>query len=286
MDDDLLARWALSRASGAPLLACLAGLRPVGPTAVTLALAADAPGTAGGTDLGVLADLALGAGVRAALGLDRRLATASLTVGLDGPLPAAAALRVHVPPLRVGAGPLALAAGTLLSGGGQVGLCAAAFAPQAGGLAPMPWEQRDAVPVAALTEADLTDEERQALAVLRDAPGHDRSLAQAALRDALTVAADGRLLLQPGPLLANRAGAVQGGVLLGLSVHAAECAAGGGLVTAHTEFLAPAGPGEPVEALCRVLRAGRRTSVVQVELEQSGRLVASTAVLLAAAGGG
>ena len=174
----------------------------------------------------------------------------------------------------------------MLSALRQVGGCSAAFVPQARGLAPMPWERHEdwaPVPV-----SDLTAVERRAVDNVRGVAAPDRSLVEAALVAAVTARAgtDAPAQLAPTALLANRAGVVQGGVLLGFSIHAAQLADTGPteLRTAHVEFVAPAGLGEVVTARCTVVRPGRRTRLLRVDLHQAGRLVATSTVLLRTAG--
>lgn len=282
----LLAGLARSRATGGPWLACAAGVRAAGDPGAT---AGDtvlgygpSPGPASATDLGVLADLALGAGVRAVLGLDRRLATVSLTLQLHEALPAAADLRVRAARASSPGEELAVATGSVLSPAGQVGSCSAVFAPQARGLAPMPWEvPQDGSPA---LPGDLEPSSDELLAVdsASGTRAHGHSVVEAALLGATTQDADAAVRLQPTALLANRGGVVQGGVLLGLSVLAAHRAvpAPAELRTAHVEFVAPAVLGEAVTARCELLRPGRRTQLLRTDLHQGGRLVTTTTVLL------
>ncbi len=289
----LLAGLARSRATGAPWLACAAGVHAVGQRlsspGTDILLGYDAwPGPAGPTDLALLADLALGASVRASLGLDRRLATVSMTVQLDDVLPDATQLRVGAPRTSSTGEELALAGGSVLSALGQVGGCSAAFVPQARGLAPMPWERPEGDHATPIAVSALTAAERHAVDNVRSAAAPGRSLVEAALLAAVTAraGADDTAQLAPTALLANRGGVVQGGVLLGFSIHAAQLADSGPteLRTAHVEFVAPAGLGEVVTARCAVLRPGRRTRLLRVDLHQAGRLVATTTVLLRSAG--
>ena len=144
----LRAGLARSRATGAPWLACAAGVQAVrqpGSCAGSDTLLGYSPGSgqvgsvgpAGPTDLAVLADLALGASVRACLGLDRRLATVSMTIQLANGVPDASQLRVRAPRSPSTGEELALARRQRArQPGGQVGSCSAAFVPQARGLDP------------------------------------------------------------------------------------------------------------------------------------------------------
>lgn len=270
---------ALQRATGAPALACLAGYRAVagpGPGS-TLTAAVDAAGTAGPTDLAMLVDLAAGAAIRAQVGAGRRLATTAMAVHLLGALPPTAGLAVHVPEV-VARERSALATGTVLAGGEAIGHASVAFALLGDGLTPIPWEHAGPVPArsSALREDELTADERAGLAHVRSAGAH--SWSEAVLRGATSVGAEG-LELRPTGLLTNRAGGVQGGVLVGLAVLAAQAGDGGDVLSSvQVDFVAPATVGEPVLARVDALRSGRRSRLARVGLVQLGGLVVAATV--------
>ena len=274
--------FALHRATGAPALACLAGCRAVdGPRpGTTLGAAVDAAGLAGATDLAMLVDLAAGAEIRARLGRDRRLATTALAVHLLGPLPATAGLTVHVPEVEV-RGRSAVAGTRVVAGGAVLGHGSVAFTVLGGGLTPIPWErphptEADPAPPGPLREEDLTADEQDALRHTRSTGGH--SWSEAVVRGSTTRGPDG-LVLRPTGLLANRAGGVQGGVLVALAVLAARAPVGSGVLgSVQVDFVSAATVDAPVLARPEVLREGRHSRLVRVDLVQGGTLVVTATV--------
>lgn len=273
-DPDVLRAFALSRATGAPALSCLAGVRaePVPGAAVRLGLPG---GPTGLLDVAMLADLALGAAVRSRVGADRQLPTVTLTVQLTAPLPAASTVRVRAEGSAVGSYRQASAAGAVLDGETPVGHCGATFALGRRLQVVMPWEQRDRVEPDPLTEDRLTDVEAAALATIR--ARNSTSAGEALL--AAGCEPGGRdpshLRLTPSTLLANRSGTVQGGVLFALADRSAALASAGDLATGHAQFVSGADVAVPLDASSVVLRSGRRTSFVRTDVHQAGRLVAT-----------
>jgi hypothetical protein len=268
---------ALHRATGAPALACLAGYRSVDRTrpGTTLAAAADAAGAAGSTDLAMLVDLAAGAAIRSRIGGDRRLATTSLAVHLLGALPPTADLAVHVPEVAE-LGRLAVASTTVLAGAEVVGTGSVAFAVLGDGLPPIPWEQAGPTPHGPLREEDLTPDEQDGLRHSRSAGA--RSWSEAVLRGS-TQRSPAGLVLRPSTLMANRVGGVQGGVLVGLAVLAAEAPDGSSVLgSVQVDFVSAATVDASVTARVEVLRESRRSRLLRVALVQSDTLVVAATV--------
>lgn len=244
------------------------------------ALAADGPGLAGVTDLAMLADLAAGAALRGELGADRRLATTALDVQLRGPLPGLDQLVARaVTPTTDGR--RGTAGVELLAHGAALGHAVVAFAVLGGGLPPVPWEQPAgaAEAIVARSEAALDETERAALALVRAAGG--LSWSEALLRGACTRLGTSTVL-RPSSLMANRAGGVQGGVLVGLAVLAATGSAdnAGQLDAVHVDFAAPASVSTEISASVSTLRRGRRSQLQRVDLHQEKVLVAAATVTL------
>lgn len=171
VDRHVLRAFALARATGAPALACLAG---VGPTAEGTFGLTGAPARwttpAGLLDVAVLADLALGAAARARAGADRRMPTLSLTLDLAGSLPPPATLHVAADEPAIEDG-FVSTAGTVRDGGRAIGHCAATFALGSSGFSVLPWEERAGSDVDPLAERDLDAAEAAVLRSVRSATG-------------------------------------------------------------------------------------------------------------------
>ncbi len=279
VDRHVLRAFALARTTGAPALACLAG---VGSTSEgTYGLTGTPDGwtaPVGLLEIAVLADLALGAAARAQAGADRRMPTLSLTIDLAGSPPPAARLDVVADPPAIDDG-FVSTAGTVRDGGHAIGHCAATFALGSSGFAVLPWEQRAGASVEPLAEHDLDDAEARMLGAVRGAAG--TSWSDAVLDDATH---DGRLIASA--LLANRAGTVQGGVLFALAARAAATAVEGPVRMrgGHLDFLSAGDVAHPLDATSTLLSAGRRTSFARSEIRQEGRLVATGSFVQHAAG--
>lgn len=272
MDRHVLHAFALARTTGAPALAYLAGVgaTPAGTVGLTAA-PADWTGPVGHLEIAVLADLALGAAARAQAGADRRMPTLSLTIDLAGPPPPAARLDVVADPPAIEDG-FVSTAGTVRDDGHAIGHCAAAFALGSAGFAVLPWEERAGAAVEPLDEADLDDAEAQMLGAIRAASGAGWS--DAVLDGAVT--GSGPLSLVASPLLANRAGTVQGGVLFTLAARAAALTVDGPVRMrgGHLDFVSAGDVSRPIVATSTLLSAGRRTSFARSEIRQDERLVA------------
>ncbi|MGC1212699.1 MAG: acyl-CoA thioesterase domain-containing protein [Micromonospora sp.] len=287
-----IADLTLSRATGAPFLALLTGVRSVPTAAARSALSFDPrrPSLSAGAgllDVAMLADLALGAALRRQVGGDRLLATITLTLHLG---PATPYQDVAVPSSAGGiAHGVGAARGEFVRDGQLIGQCLATFAVGAGGAAatPLPWERSapppDAVvPPGGLPDA-LTPDEREVLAAVgelaRAGTGDGRSWSEELVAQrCMAGPSGGSVRLRPSLAMRNRAGRVQGAVLFGLA-----CASAVGTVTpvpirtvsGHLEFLASAAADAPIDAEPVLLRATRQLFFVRSDLRQGDRLVAS-----------
>lgn len=284
---------AAQSATGVPWLGLAMGLERVDAAAGNTELRARAP--VGVTELAVIADFALGAALRTRLGPTTLLATLTLTLQVDDFAAASEAnVRAHAEPTH---GAVAPARGEVLVGGLPIGACLATFAlPTHGssGMPPLPWERSAAKErrgsAAASPTAAHGDRKRSHSDGSAEAPtarAGERSLGDALVAPDLTRGGDGAAhgRLDASPLLANRAGQVQGGALAGLAVAAARTAAeqpAAGPVSAHILFLRPAEPAA-LDVHADVLRAGRRAAFVRVDVNQGGSLVASAQVVLGGA---
>jgi acyl-coenzyme A thioesterase PaaI-like protein len=284
------AALATSRVTGAPPLGLLLGLQRVRRTGADLELRFD-PRRPAATDVGlldtaVLADLALGGALRARHGAGRSLPTVSLTLHL--------ARRRFPPDIRVRAWAdpvvdgLADARGELVSGDALLGRALATFAvPDRAERRPaLPWEAGpDVVP----GPVDLTPDERALARDLEAVRARDgRSWAEELLAHACRrpVSEDPALTCRPTPVLRNRAGDLQGGVLFGIAAAAAgdAAAAASRVVSGHIVFAKRATAGSPVRAAPTAIRETRRTRFVRADVQQAGEIVATATFTLRPAG--
>lgn len=244
------------------------------------ALGADGPGRAGVTDLAMLVDLAAGAALRADLGADRRLATTALDVQLLAPLPGLDQLVARAATSATD-GRRGTTGVELLANDAALGHAVVAFAVLGGGLPPVPWEQPPgaADDVAARTEEALDPPGRTALAQVRSAG--PLSWSEALMQGACT-RVGASTVLRPSPLMANRAGGVQGGVLVGFAVLAATGSVenAGQLDAVHVDFAAAASVSTEISASVTTLRHGRRSQLQRLDLHQDDVLVAAATVAL------
>lgn len=282
----------LSRATGAPFLALLTGVRSVPSDTARSALGFDPrrPALSAGTgllDVAMLADLALGAAVRRQVGDDRLLATITLTLHL-GPAVPHQGVTVRASDGAIADG-IGTAHGEFLRDGHVVGQCLATFAVGSGGAAatPLPWERSApppdaAAPAGGLADA-LTPDEREVLAVVgelaRAGTGDGPSWSEALVAQRCAAGpSTGSVRLRPTLAMHNRAGRVQGAVLFGL---ASTTAVGTVVpvpvrtVSGHLEFLASAAADAPIDAEPVLLRATRQLFFVRSDLRQGDRLVAT-----------
>ena len=235
-------------------------------------------GTIDGTALGVLADLALAAPVRAALPADTRLATVNMQLQLTGapchaPVTARSSFHGFI---HGAAGRQAVSRVTLHGAGQEIGLGTATF---------MVLDLPPGTPIPFLTPVDPALDEAPLLDPERDLDPGERALfehARMALGDSK---ADDDFLdrlwgyrtrphkggasgtLANGPHIGNRVGHVQGGVLLGFAQATSQAAlpAGWGLSSVTACYVSP-GEGRELKAQAEVVHQGRTTAVTRVAI--------------------
>ncbi|WP_191248085.1 PaaI family thioesterase [Amycolatopsis deserti] len=273
--DWLLRALALSRATGAPVLACVAGLRHAAssPRSFTLGFASPpAPQRLGLVEIAMLADFALGGALRRRLGRTRPLPTLSLTLDLTGSPGAAGATLAEVGDIAVADDGIGTAAGVIRSENLVLGHCSAAFAvPSRGSQAELPWDSPDSATHPSVDLGELTPAERSLLTSARSAADTGRSWADQVISDA-TVDERGTTVLVPSEVMTNRAGAVQGGVLFAA---AARCGAPTArLVSGTMRFLAGVSAAKPIVLEPTVEHTTRRTRFTHVRLRQDGSVCA------------
>lgn len=235
-------------------------------------------GTIDGTALGVLADLALAAPVRAALPADTRLATVNMQLQLTGapchaPVTARSSFHGFI---HGAAGRQAVSRVTLHGAGQEIGLGTATF---------MVLDLPPGTPIPFLTPVDPALDEAPLLDPERDLDPGERAVfehARMALGDSK---ADDDFLdrlwgyrtrphkggasgtLANGPHIGNRVGHVQGGVLLGFAQATSQAAlpAGWGLSSVTACYVSP-GEGRELKAQAEVVHQGRTTAVTRVAI--------------------
>ncbi|WP_142271632.1 acyl-CoA thioesterase domain-containing protein [Mycobacterium sp. AT1] len=276
----LLHAFAIARLTGAPALACIAGVR----SSSGLLGLSGAPkhwtAPAGLVEIAVLADLALGASVRTQAGADKQMPTLSMTIDLAGTPPPAARLDVATAAAALHER-FASTAGTLRDGGRAIGHCAATFAVASANATLLPWERQGAIDaVHPLAEDDLDAAEEHLLHAIRAAG--DRCWSDAVLEASITESTP--LQITASDLLANRFGTVQGGLLFALAARAASQAAEGSTRVrgGHVDFLSAGDVTQPLDTAATVLSAGRRTSFIRSDIRQGPRLVATGSFVLQA----
>lgn len=246
---------------------------------------ADPDGTLNIGALALLADVTMGASIRACLDPTVRLATTSMHLQFTGVAPkeslqASAAFQGF---FRGAPGRHAMSGVQVLQGGEQVCFGNAVFmvVPAPGGktLPPFPWRTRAELQVDLPDPDSLSPEEgailRRADALL-EAEGQQvhsfirRFLGYEPRRDEQGAAST----MPNGPHIGNRVGHAQGGVLVGLAAITADAALEGnwGLTSVSASFMRP-GAGKEVQARSRVVHRGRQTAMVRTEVFGEGKLV-------------
>ncbi|ROZ52884.1 hypothetical protein EEB12_29045 [Rhodococcus sp. WS1] len=220
----------------------------------------------------MLADLALGASARAEGGADKQMPTLSMTIQLARPLPPPGRIEVTTDTPAVHDRFLSTA-GALRDEHTVIGHCTAAFAVGSAQAPRLPWEQSGGEAVAPLLKQDLCGPELQMFETVMAAESEswgDFILNTATLRSP-------SLRFQATPLMANRFGTVQGGLLFALAARGASAATSGPsrVKVGHVDFLAAGDVTQELEVSATVLSAGRRTSFVRAEITQGERLVAT-----------
>ncbi|ANN76476.1 hypothetical protein BAU07_04520 [Bordetella flabilis] len=241
-------------------------------------LATSRDGTIDPTALGVFADLALAASVRAALPSDTRLATVNMQLQLTcapclGPLQADSSFHGYV---QGAAGRQAISRVTVRSGAHELALGTATFmvldlppGTPIPFLAPMEAEADD-LPLLD-PGADLRADERaifeRAATALRDSPADGDFCRHFWGYRARAHDSGATGTLANGPHIGNRVGHVQGGVLLGYAEATARAALPQGWVlTSITATYVSPGEGAELMAEARLVHRGRATAVVGVQL--------------------
>jgi acyl-coenzyme A thioesterase PaaI-like protein len=243
-------------------------------------------GTIDGTALGVLADLALAASVRAALPADTRLATVNMQLQLTGapcraPLTAESSFHGYI---QGAAGRQAISRVTLRGADQEIGLGTATF---------MVLDLPPGTPIPFLAPVDAALDDAPLLDPDADLNQNERALferASMALGDCTTHADFPELLwgfrtrphkggasgtLANGPHIGNRVGHVQGGVLLGFAQATARAALppDWALTSVTATYVSP-GEGRELKAQAEVAHQGRTTAVTRVTITtEEGRRV-------------
>lgn len=237
--------------------------------------------------LALLADVTMGASIRARLDPRVRLATTSLHLQFTGVMPtgqltASASFQGN---FHGASGQHAMSAVTVRQGNEPVCLGNASFmvAPSPGGkeLPPFPWRSRRELQLALPEIETLAPEERLILrradALLEEGPFRKTSFIRRFL--GYEPERDGQgaqSTMANGPHIGNRVGHVQGGILLGLAAVTAQEALEGhwGLTGVSACFMRP-GAGTEVHATARIEHRGRHTAMVRTTLFGDGKLVMS-----------
>ncbi|ARP83544.1 hypothetical protein CAL12_23865 [Bordetella genomosp. 8] len=237
-----------------------------------------ADGAIDGTALGVLADLALAAPVRAALPADTRLATVNMQLQLTGapclaPVTARSSFHGYV---HGAAGRQAISRVTLHGAGREIGLGTATF---------MVLDLPAGTPIPFLTPVDPAQDD----APLLD-PDTELNPGELAVYEHVRMALDDsqasgdfheRLwgyraharkggatgTLANGPHIGNRVGHVQGGVLLGFAQTTAQAALGEdwSMSSVTATYVSP-GEGRELKAEADIVHQGRTTAVTRVAI--------------------
>ena len=230
----------------------------------------DAHGETHMAALMVLADLALGASIRAQLSPETRLATVSLGLQFTG-APRKGRLRAEggfQGFFARGAGRMGLSRVTVAGEAGQVcfgtGTFMALQPPKNVTLHPVPFRQRGSAEPAGLNERDLSAEEQDIL-----------QRADAAL------AAGGNFIgnfwggvrkLENGLHVGNRVGHAQGGILIGMAAsNAAAALPAGWKLSGITALYVSPGEGRLLRANSTIVHLGRLTAVVRTRITGKNR---------------
>ncbi|OWW19014.1 hotdog domain-containing protein [Noviherbaspirillum denitrificans] len=243
---------------------------------------ADADGSLHIGALALLADVAMGASIRARIHPTVRLATTGMQLQFSGvapkaPLEATATCDGYV---RGAPGQHALSSVTVRQGGELICRASGVFmvVPAPGGkvLPPFPWRTRDELQVD--LPATLDDEECAILAradALLAAPDCADSFIRRFLAYRTVRDEGGTTTTMPnGPHIGNRVGHLQGGVLLGLAAVNAHAALDGNwaLTGLSASFMRP-GEGQEMRARSRVVHCGRHTAMVRTEVFAEDRQI-------------
>jgi len=238
----------------------------------------DANGLLDLTALCLLADSALATATRSQVADGARLATLHLQMQFTG-LPANGDAHAIAQPLGAFAGtavPQLLAGATLTTDSGIICHASAEFAaldpPPGVELAPLPWQYATPPQPVALTEKELTSDERPIFRACLTA------LNRAAVQPAFIQHFWGGLPLRTrdgartrfavGPHLGNRVGHVQGGISVGIAARCACVAAPAHMLLSNISacYISP-GRGKTLAVKSRVVHAGKTIAVVRTEVK-------------------
>jgi len=227
----------------------------------------------GQTDLGalaILADLALGASIRAHLSREARVATVSLALQFTGaPRRGRLLARGEFQGFFAqGAGRLGLSRVTVAGSAGQVcygtGSFMALAPPQDITLHPVPLRSRKSGEPGRISEKHLSRTERQIL--------HRADAALAAGGNFIEKFWGGAGILKNGLHAGNRVGHAQGGILVGIAAKsAAALLPAGWLLSAVSALYVSPGEGRTLRASSTVIHQGRLTAVVRTRVTGRNR---------------
>jgi acyl-coenzyme A thioesterase PaaI-like protein len=234
---------------------------------------ADAAGETDLSAVAMLADLALGASVRAHLSREARIATVSMTLQFTGArrvgrLQASGDFHGF---FQGAAGRLGLSRVSVAGSAGQIcygtGSFMALAPPKGVTMHPVPLRHRKSPSPVRLHEKDLDAEERR---ILRRA---DAALARGGNFIGRFWGSDGAL--RNGLHVGNRVGHAQGGILIGMAAkHAAARLRGGWLLSGVSALYISPGEGKVLRAASKVIHRGRLTAVVRTRITgMNGRRV-------------
>lgn len=220
--------------------------------------------------LTVLADLALGASIRAQLSPETRLATVSLGLQFTG-APRKGRLRAEggfQGFFARSAGRLGLSRVAVHGDAGQVcfgtGTFMALQPPKNVTLHPVPFRKRGSAEPAGLNEEDLSEEEKD---ILRRADA-----ALAAGGNFIGKFWGGAHKLENGLHVGNRVGHAQGGILIGMAAsNAAAALPSGWKMSGITALYVSPGEGRLLRANSKVVHQGRLTAVVRTRITGKNR---------------
>ena len=227
----------------------------------------------GQTDLGalaILADLALGASIRAQLSRETRIATVSLSLQFTG-APRQGRLRAHGEFqgfFERGVGRLGLSRVTVAGGAGQVcygtGSFMALAPPKGVTMHPVPLRKRSAGEPRLIDEKQLDRQEKRILA--------RADAALAAGGEFIGNFWGGAKILENGLHAGNRVGHAQGGVLVAMAAKNAVAAlAGSWRLSAVTALYISPGEGRTLRAASTIVHQGRLTAVVRTRITGENR---------------
>jgi acyl-coenzyme A thioesterase PaaI-like protein len=227
----------------------------------------------GQTDLGalaILADLALGASIRAQLSRETRVATVSLSLQFTG-VPRLGRLQARGEFqgfFERGAGRLGLSRVTVSGSAGQVcygtGSFMALAPPKGVTLHPVPLRKRGSAEPLLADEKQLDQEEKRILA--------RADAALAAGGEFIASFWGGAKVLRNGLHAGNRVGHAQGGILVGMAAaNAAGALAGNWQLSAVTALYISPGEGSLLRARSAVVHLGGLTAVVRTQITGKNR---------------